>query len=94
MPSINYRLRWPDQTETCCYSPSTTITEFFRPGQPYPLPEFLERIRAATQQASDRVASRYGYACSAAADQLATIEARATLFAAQADACIELVAFE
>jgi len=40
------------------------------------------------------VASRYGYACSAAADQLATIEARATLFAAQADACIELVAFE
>jgi uncharacterized repeat protein (TIGR04042 family) len=94
MPSINYRLRWPDQTETCCYSPSTTIREFLDPGQPYPISEFLERIRAATQHGSDRVAARYGFACSAAADQLATIEARARLFAAQADARIELVAFE
>ncbi|MES2424259.1 MAG: MSMEG_0570 family nitrogen starvation response protein [Pseudomonadota bacterium] len=94
MPAIHYRLRWPDQTETCCYSPSTTIREFFQPGQAYPLSEFLDRIRAATQHSSDRVAARYGFACSAAADQLATIEARARLFAAQADASVALVAFE
>lgn len=93
MPAIHYQLRWPDQTLTRCYSPSTSITGFFEPGQAYPLPEFLRRIRAATQHASDRVAARYGFACSAAADQLALIEAQAQRFATQADACIELVAF-
>lgn len=94
MPSINYRLRWPDQTETCCYSPSSTIREFFDAGQTYPMGEFLDRIRAATQHASDRVAARYGFACSAAADQLATIETHAQRFAQQADAAVALVAFE
>ena len=94
MPAIHYRLRWPDQTETSCYSPSTSIRNFFDSGQSYPLNEFLERIRAATRHGSDRVAARYGFACSAAADQLAAIESRATQFAQQADASVELVAFE
>lgn len=93
MPALHYRLRWPDQSETRCYSPSTSITGFFEPGQPYLLPEFLRRIRAATALASDRVAARHGFACSAAADQLAQIEAQAQRFTDQADACVAVVSF-
>jgi uncharacterized repeat protein (TIGR04042 family) len=93
MPALNYHLRWPDQTESACYSPSTIIKDFFQPGVAYPLPEFMQRIRSATQTASDRVQARYGYACSSALDQLLTIEGRAAWFANQPNACVTLVAF-
>lgn len=93
MPSLNYCLRWPDQSESTCYSPSTSIKDFFEAGTAYPLPEFMQRIRVATQTASDRVEARYGYACSSALDQLVAIEGRAALFAHQPDACVALIAF-
>jgi uncharacterized repeat protein (TIGR04042 family) len=93
MPALNYRLRWPDQSESVCYSPSTSIKDFFQPDVAYPLAEFMQRIRTATQTASDRVQARYGYACSSALDQLLTIEGRAALFSNQPDACVTLLAF-
>ncbi|MTE01862.1 MSMEG_0570 family nitrogen starvation response protein [Paracoccus sp. YIM 132242] len=77
MPEVRFTIRWPDGAEECCYSPSTAITRHLRPGVAYPLEAFLSRARAGLSEASDRVAARYGFACSAAMDQLARIEARA-----------------
>jgi uncharacterized repeat protein (TIGR04042 family) len=51
-------------------------------------------VREATQIASDRVAAKFGYACSRAADQLATIEAQAARFAADPEARVEMLAFQ
>lgn len=60
----------------------------------YALPEFLQRFREATQIASDRVAAKFGYACSRAWDQLAVIEAQAERFARYQDLHVELLAFQ
>lgn len=92
MPSMHYTLRWPDQTETTCYSPSLVIKDFFTAGTAYPLAEFLPRIREATQIASDRVQAKFGFACSRANDQLADIEQRAARFAPGLP--VEMLAFE
>src|SRR5436305_901220 len=77
MPAMHYRLRWPDASESDCYSPSLVIKDYFAPGDAVPLDEFLVRLREATRIASDRVAAKYGYACSRALEQLAVVEARA-----------------
>jgi uncharacterized repeat protein (TIGR04042 family) len=89
---MTYRLRWPDQSVSECYSPSLVIHDFFDAGASYPLPEFLQRVRAATRIASDRVAAKYGFACSRAADQLAQIEAKAAAFGPGAS--VEVVDFK
>jgi len=94
MPAMHYQLRWPDSTESTCYSPSLVIKDYFETGTSYALPEFLQRVREATQIASDRVTAKFGYACSRAADQLATIEAQAARFAGDPDARVEMLAFQ
>ena len=63
-------------------------------GQTYPLADFLVRARAATQIASDRVAAKYGFACSQALDQLARIEAEASRFSGQPQAAVAVIGFE
>lgn len=80
MPEMRFRVRWPDQSESLCYSPSLVIKEFLEPGQSYPLEEFVSRSREALQIASERVRQKYGYTCSSAMSQLADIEAVATRF--------------
>ncbi len=77
MPEVRFTIRWPDGAEESCYSPSTAIHRHLDAGQTYPLAEFLERARAGLNEASDRVAAKYGFACSSAMDQLARIEAEA-----------------
>ncbi len=77
MPEVRFSIRWPDGSEESCYSPSTAIKRHLNAGQIYPLAEFLERARAGLNEASDRVAAKYGFACSSAMDQLAQIEASA-----------------
>jgi uncharacterized repeat protein (TIGR04042 family) len=94
MPAMHYTVRWPDATESRCYSPSLVIQDFFEPGHDYPLDDFLRRVREATTIASDRVRAKYGFACSMAADQLAATEALAAPFAATPDARVRLVAFD
>jgi uncharacterized repeat protein (TIGR04042 family) len=94
MPAMTYRLRWPDDSVSTCYSPSLVIKDFFEPGASYALPEFLQRAREATRIASDRVAAKFGFACSRAADQLALLESQAARFADQPDARIEMLAFQ
>ncbi len=94
MPAMHYQLRWPDASESTCYSPSLVIKDYFEAGTSYALPDFLRRVREATQIASDRVAAKFGYACSRASDQLTTIETQAARFAGDPDARVEMLAFQ
>jgi uncharacterized repeat protein (TIGR04042 family) len=93
MPEICYRLRWPDNSEATYYSPSRVIKDYFHPGQLYGLDEFLARARTATQVASDRVAAKYGFACSRAAEQLMQIEQTAAQFSGWPAAQVQLIDF-
>ena len=92
MPAMHFHLRWPDRSETRCYSPSLVIKDHFAPGSRYPLPEFMREVRAALHTASERVRAKFGYACSMALDQLAQIEATAAHFNDAAE--VEVLAFE
>jgi len=77
MPEVRFTIRWPDGREEGCYSPSTAIGRHLAAGSTYQLPEFLSRVRAGLNEASARVEAKFGFACSAAMDQLARIEAYA-----------------
>jgi uncharacterized repeat protein (TIGR04042 family) len=93
MPAMHYRIRWPDQSESECYSPSLVIKDYFAVGNSYSLPEFLKSIRSATEIASERVRAKYGFACSAANGQLQEIEHLAKKFSGQPEACVEVLSF-
>jgi uncharacterized repeat protein (TIGR04042 family) len=80
MPAVHFYLRWPDGQEEQCYSPSTVLQQYFQPGDTMTLAEFVRRADQALGQASERVASKYGYYCSSAADQLAVIQRRAASY--------------
>lgn len=94
MPALHFHVRWPDQTELRCYSPSTVVREHFTAGQSYPLEDFVARSRVALGRASERVREQYGFACSQAMDQLADIEQAAEAFRGLPDATVLVVAFD
>jgi len=94
MPEVRFTLRWPDGLEESCYSPSTAIKNFVVAGETYPLPDFLERARTGLNEASNRVAAKYGFACSSAMGQLARIEFRANQFAGDEDAAVTCLAVD
>jgi uncharacterized repeat protein (TIGR04042 family) len=77
MPKMRFVIAWPDGREESCYSPSLVIKEFLAEGQTYPLDDFLARSRQALTIASDRVEAKYGFPCSLARGQLASIETSA-----------------
>ena len=94
MPEVHFQVCWPDATTTRCYSPSSTTRDFFTPGRAYPLQEFVRLSRAALTLASERVAQRYGYACSSAASQLAQIEQRAATYQNTPGAEVTVLGFD
>ena len=94
MPVMHFTVRWPDDHETRCYSPSLVIRDFLVPGQRVALPDFLDRTREALNIASERVRAKYGFASSAAMDQLARIEHTAGRFADWPEAGVDVVAFD
>ena len=77
MPEMLFRVRWPDESVADCYSPSRAITDHLNSGVTYSVAEFLERVRAGLDAASERVRARYGQRCSRAAAQLQQIEREA-----------------
>lgn len=93
MPAMHYTVRWPDASESVCYSPSLIIQDYFQAGQDYPLADFLQRLREATAIANQRVQAKFGFTCSRAGDQLEQIEQRAAAFAADPDARLRMLAF-
>lgn len=80
MPVMHFQVRWPDASESRCYSPSLVVRDFLAPGERYALDDFLRRTREALGIASERVRAKYGFACSQAMDQLAEIERIAARF--------------
>lgn len=77
MPEMRFHVRWPDGRREACYSPSLVVKDYLDPGETYALDDFLAKTRTALTIASERVREKYGFACSAAMDQLARIEGTA-----------------
>ncbi len=94
MPEMHFTVRWPDGRQATCYSPSLVVQDFLTPGQRYPLADFLQRTQQALTIASDRVAAKYGFACSRAMDQWAQIAEHAQAFEDQAGAQVEVLRFD
>ncbi len=94
MPEMLFTVRWPDQRDSTCYSPSLIVQDYLVPGTSYPLGDFLNRTREALEIASERVRQKYGFACSRAMDQWAEIEARARAFQQQPDAQVTVLRFD
>lgn len=80
MPEMHFSVRWPDGGEMRCYSPSLVVREYLQVGGLYTVADFLERSRTMLNIGSERVRAKYGFACSAALDQLAALEERAAAF--------------
>jgi uncharacterized repeat protein (TIGR04042 family) len=89
---MHFTVRWPDGDDMRCYSPSLVVREYLELGRSYALSEFMRRSRTMLSIGSERVRAKYGYACSAAMDQLQEIEARAADFSADAE--ITVTSFE
>ena len=92
MPEMHFLVRWPDGEQMRCYSPSLVVRDFLEVGRDYSVAEFLERSRDMLRIASERVRAKYGYACSAALDQLAVLEERGAACAETAR--VTVTAFE
>lgn len=93
MPEMRFRVRWPDETETLCYSPSLIIRDYFIPGESYALTEFVDRSRAALNIASERVFQKFGFYCTSAIAQLKEIEDIASRQPQAADSRVTVVRF-
>ncbi len=94
MPEMLFRVRWPDQAMTRCYSPSRAISQFLDAGREYALDEFMIRSRKGLHAASERVREMYGAPCGRAAAQLAELERIASRFADQANAQVKVESVE
>ena len=92
MPEMHFTVRWPDGDDMRCYSPSLVVRDYLEVGRTYPLPDFVERSRTMLHIGSERVRAKFGFACSAALDQLGLIEARAAVFAPEQQ--VTVTAFE
>jgi uncharacterized repeat protein (TIGR04042 family) len=80
MPEMEFRLRWPDGSESSFYSPSLVVEDHLTVGEDYTLPDLVARARLAMTIASDRVQAKYGFPCSRAQGTLAAIERQAKAF--------------
>lgn len=94
MPEMHYTIRWPDEAEDRCYSPSLVVRELLAPDTDYPLADFMQRVRQATAIANERVQAKYGFVCSRANDQLARLEAREARFAHDTAARVRVLGFD
>lgn len=91
MPVVRFDVLWPDSTVMKCQSPSTVIRSFLTEDQVYSLADFLKATEIGLSQASERVRQKYGFACSAAADQLDLIQAKASQFSGSPAAVVQVL---
>jgi uncharacterized repeat protein (TIGR04042 family) len=90
VPEMTFQVRWPDGTETACYSPSLVMHDWLTTGSDYPIADFVERSTTALRIASERVAAAYGFACTSAMQQEAEIVAIAARHAGGAVRVLEM----
>jgi uncharacterized repeat protein (TIGR04042 family) len=93
MPEVRFRVRWPDDSVTECYSPSREIGASLSVGTPYPPAEFARRCREGLERGSERVRMKYGYGCGHAALQAEEIDRLAARFADWPEARVLVEAF-
>jgi len=74
MPETTFTAELPDGTFQPCYSPSSVVKDYFKPGQVVSAGEFIELARAALTEASERVRQKFGFSCTAASASLHDIE--------------------
>ncbi|MBS41867.1 MAG: hypothetical protein CMH83_01575 [Nocardioides sp.] len=67
MPEMTFAVTWPDGTEREYYSPSLVVHDFLVSGEEYTVLDLVGRTERALQVASDRVAEKFGFACTSAA---------------------------
>lgn len=91
MPSVNFTVKWPNGEVNQYYSPSSIIYDYLRVGQVYSLTDFVTQVENGLDQASERVRLRYGFACSAAMDNLASIKRHINILGIQAQDQIEII---
>jgi uncharacterized repeat protein (TIGR04042 family) len=91
---VHFHVRWPDETQSRCYSPSAIVKNFLRPGESYAVADFVARSRRALEIASERVRRKFGYSCAHAAHTVGEIERIAARFADQPEARIRVEAIE
>lgn len=91
MPVVRFDVLWPDSSVMKCQSPSSVIRQFMKEGEVHALHEFVKVAECGLNQASERVREVYGYACSAAADQLEIILAKADSFRDQPAATVQVL---
>ena len=94
MPEMRFRVRWPDGSESLCYSPSLVIEEHLSEGGRYSLAEFRRRAATALGVASDRVRQKYGMPCARALRQIEQIHQHAASFAADEAGAVTILEFE
>ena len=88
MPEMHFTVKWPDGQKARCYSPSLIVRDYLEVGRTYEVSEFVSRSRTMLEIASERVKQKFGYYCSAAMDQLATIEERGKVFDPSAEVLV------
>lgn len=91
MPIVRFDVLWPDATVSRCQSPSTVIRSFLAQGQVYSVGEFVKVAEQGLGRASERVQEKYGFACSAAADQLDLIKTKASCFRDDPAAAVQVL---
>ena len=82
MPEMQFRVAWPDATETTHYSPSLVVESHLSPNQSYGLSDFVTRTASALETASERVRARFGMPCPRALAARDDIARRAATFEA------------
>jgi uncharacterized repeat protein (TIGR04042 family) len=80
MPAVDFTIRWPDGARQRCSSPSTVIHEHLSLGMRLPVSEFVQRSARALAAAGERVRQRYGFMCTAAAEQQEAIARAASRY--------------
>ena len=93
MPEMTFRVRWPDDSVSDCYSPSLVIKDYFEVGARYPLGDFLDRSRTSLTIAGERVKAKFGFYCTGASAQLQQIEDKAMTFEGVPAATVTIEAF-
>ena len=83
MPALNFKIEWPNREVMEYYSPSTVLLNYFRTGDKLTVEELIKTSRTALDKASQRVEERFGYRCTAAAEQRDKILQKAACFDAE-----------
>jgi uncharacterized repeat protein (TIGR04042 family) len=92
VPEMTVTVRWPDGHVEEHYSPSLVMHDHLRPGATYPIEDFTRRARAALDEASERVRTRYGFYCTSAAESAHRIKELAAAY--PSGATVEVLAMQ